>query len=464
MATRKQAAGRNRSLRRSIRRSASRASATARTSSSTAPRSPIHGRIPPASIATRTARLKRQSARFRIYGLDANDKAVGRTDRRTNAEITWTVHLANKKAAWYEFQLAQDIPEAESAPPHDAAQHHGERPREPEIDPGPRRISGPTWRMGAHLRQRAASWARRSISASCAPTRRAASSCWAVTASRPRTTAGAPSPSPTMTAGTTTCRMGRSPLTVTVGRHERCEVDPGLGGGRAAELCADAEIGAHHVGPDARRGASVAGRLTTPGDPRSSSDIRPLFERLAGLQWVNEGFAAWFGWRAPDYLVSPEWLARLNNRGADREARRVKCVANQFRRPIATRGPRCRGRGCTATRWRSRRRRPSSGFTTLTPLQLAMLDKWANGDFVADYDPKHRPPRTASRTCRSPSSPRCSIVRRSSSASPTHSTGRRDELGDAPVHDVHAAPYRLRHADRHERQSVLRRGLHARRC
>ena len=34
-----------------------------------------------------------------------------------NAEIRWTVHLANKKSAWYQFQIALDIPEADSAPP-----------------------------------------------------------------------------------------------------------------------------------------------------------------------------------------------------------------------------------------------------------------------------------------------------------------------------------------------------------
>jgi hypothetical protein len=32
-----------------------------------------------------------------------------------NANITWTVQLANKKAAWYGFQLALDIPEASAS-------------------------------------------------------------------------------------------------------------------------------------------------------------------------------------------------------------------------------------------------------------------------------------------------------------------------------------------------------------
>ena len=61
-------------------------------------------------------RLKRQGARFRIYGLNAKGEAVKELTTQ-DAEIEWGVHLANKKASWYEFQLALDIPEAVDAPP-----------------------------------------------------------------------------------------------------------------------------------------------------------------------------------------------------------------------------------------------------------------------------------------------------------------------------------------------------------
>jgi L-Lysine epsilon oxidase N-terminal/L-lysine epsilon oxidase C-terminal domain len=47
-------------------------------------------------------RVKRQAARFRIFGYDANDKVVMEITS-ANAEIKWTAHLANKKAAWKEF-------------------------------------------------------------------------------------------------------------------------------------------------------------------------------------------------------------------------------------------------------------------------------------------------------------------------------------------------------------------------
>ena len=55
-------------------------------------------------------RIKRQAARFRLFGYDKKDKLVGEITA-ANADITWTVHLANKKAAWRQFRgLARTAP------------------------------------------------------------------------------------------------------------------------------------------------------------------------------------------------------------------------------------------------------------------------------------------------------------------------------------------------------------------
>ena len=70
---------------------------------------------PPGFYRDQTGALKRQAARFRIYGLNAEGKIVAELNAE-NAHIEWSVQLANKKSAWYQFQLALDIPEAASAP------------------------------------------------------------------------------------------------------------------------------------------------------------------------------------------------------------------------------------------------------------------------------------------------------------------------------------------------------------
>jgi hypothetical protein len=55
--------------------------------------------------------LKRQAARFRVYGIDETGNVVDELTAET-AEITWTVHVANRKSAWYRFIAALDVPEA----------------------------------------------------------------------------------------------------------------------------------------------------------------------------------------------------------------------------------------------------------------------------------------------------------------------------------------------------------------
>lgn len=47
-------------------------------------------------------RVKRQAARFRIYAFNHENKPLGEINS-TNADVTWITTLANKKAAWFDF-------------------------------------------------------------------------------------------------------------------------------------------------------------------------------------------------------------------------------------------------------------------------------------------------------------------------------------------------------------------------
>ena len=78
-------------------------------------------------------RIKRQAARFRLFGYDAKGKLVGEISAK-DAAITWTVHLANKKAAWKRFDgLKPNLP----------LRNAGVTNRDSlVIDPGPRSLSG----------------------------------------------------------------------------------------------------------------------------------------------------------------------------------------------------------------------------------------------------------------------------------------------------------------------------------
>lgn len=102
-------------------------------------------------------RVKRQAARFRVYGLDAEGRAVAELTAAC-ADITWTVHLANSKAAWYNFEDRYHFrPEpplvnpdyAPAYPPLKKPDQYTPRRNAQVkdraslvIDPGPRSISG----------------------------------------------------------------------------------------------------------------------------------------------------------------------------------------------------------------------------------------------------------------------------------------------------------------------------------
>src|SRR3546814_15176790 len=53
--------------------------------------------------------------------------------------------------------------------------------------------------------------------------------------------------------------------------------------------------------------------LAAPKRPSFMAEILPIFERMAGLQWVNAGFAAGFGWDGPFDLHSPAVQAPRGN-------------------------------------------------------------------------------------------------------------------------------------------------------
>lgn len=99
-------------------------------------------RLPKGAYKDDQGALLQQAARFRIYGYDADGNVVAEMTP-DNAQIKWTVHVANKKAAWYEFQVAMDNPLVST---------QTTRRRNPQIavaeraalviDPGPRSIEG----------------------------------------------------------------------------------------------------------------------------------------------------------------------------------------------------------------------------------------------------------------------------------------------------------------------------------
>jgi len=116
------------------------------------PETPGPHPMPADGFKDAAGRIKPQAARFRLYGLDGDGQVVAEVTA-DNADIRWTVHLANTKAAWYNFDIALDIPQAKGLPaaPLQAASDPTSSSRRNQaftdraslrIDPGPRSVDG----------------------------------------------------------------------------------------------------------------------------------------------------------------------------------------------------------------------------------------------------------------------------------------------------------------------------------
>jgi hypothetical protein len=334
--------------------------------------------------------LKRQAARFRIYGLNAEGQPVIELTA-ANAHIQWTVHLANKKAAWYEFQLAQDIPEAAFAPVQMLRNITVRDRADLVIDPGPRHISGRNIHGGpAHTFDN-----------------------------------GRFMGTPVYLGELRTDDKGRllvlgghgkaasytGKRAVTFANNDGWHDDVSDGPVTAEVLFQGRQLQVHPawivVGPpnyaplqksvrtmwDLMRDVFItAGSLVRPARPSFDREIRPILERLSRLQWVNAGFAAAFGWNAPNNFAAPDWLVRLSRpTPEDREMRYL--VASEFRVPnrdtwSPVPWPWIYGDAMNVPTPETAR-----AFSALSATQLDMLQQWAAGDFDADYDPVRQPSR-----------------------------------------------------------------------
>jgi hypothetical protein len=104
----------------------------------------------PEGFKNRRGQVRKEAARFRIYGYDEAGNVVQEVTAG-DAEITWQVHLSNRKAAWYKFANAMDLKQyALSTTPRNASIAGASR-QEMVIDPGTVEIAG-TGQAGARYR------------------------------------------------------------------------------------------------------------------------------------------------------------------------------------------------------------------------------------------------------------------------------------------------------------------------
>ncbi len=330
-------------------------------------------------------RIKRQAARFRIYGLDENGEAV-REITADDAEITWRVHVANRKAGWYQFLNAMDLGKYAITTTLRNKTITGADRQKLIIDPGPRAISGRNTQGDAYHFD----------TGEFMGTKVPLGELRTDEAGRLIFLGGFGH----------SASFDKQPA-ITFANNDGWHDDTSDGPVRATVKIDgkdfEAEPAMVAVTPPSY-GQGLYGVVTMYdvvfdlfsrdakfGRPRRPSfwrDIYPIFDRLVGNQWVNSGVSFLFGSGSPSDLTEPELLYKLSSPAEEHKPLRTSYF-NWFRNPADATGAQ-----------KPEKLPPFYGDAfgdfmdlgmddlALTPTQYEWLQQWAQGDF--DDDPTYR--------------------------------------------------------------------------
>jgi hypothetical protein len=291
-------------------------------------------------------RILRQAARFRLFGLNSKGEIIDELSS-DDGEMTWRVHVANRKAAWYFFAKALDLDESAGVfytdigglPPVACPRRNlhckGSERNKLVIDPGPRLISGNNVNADGSEKQYAfdtGTFFDRSVY--LGEIRTDASGNLIFLGGRGHSTTVVPGPPP---------GFANNP-----GWHDDISDGPvdasiKLKDGRSFDATGAWVITAP---PDYAPGVrafvtgydlllDVAIRLDPglrPPRVRFYEHVYPILERISINQWVNAGLALQFGHGCPTDFTDPNLTQRLSDPGDDSRPLR-QIIFQSFRNP-----------------------------------------------------------------------------------------------------------------------------------
>jgi hypothetical protein len=342
----------------------------------------LPGVPPDLSLAFKDAsgRIKRQVAKFRIYGLDAGGNVIKELTA-DDADISWTVHLANKKGCWYCFTFPMDIPEAKPVARRNPA-YPGDRVNL-AIDPGPRSVSGRNARavfdtgnfLGVNVplgEIQTDSYGNllvfggfgKSSSISNQPITGFDNVEWFDDTSD----------------GPVSAQVSIGGRTIDVEGAWVIVAPPAFAPGISCIVTLY----------DLAYEVAIKKGLPAPTQISFTNHIYPIFERFCNLQWVNEGFFLDYGWGSPNHFRDAKNLEELSSNSADNYTTR-QAIFNLFRNPDSAEVnplalPPVYGDAIDYPPIESPRK-----YLALTRLQYGWLREWAEGNFQPDWEAEKSP-------------------------------------------------------------------------
>ncbi|GGV24564.1 hypothetical protein GCM10010495_45210 [Kitasatospora herbaricolor] len=352
------------------------------------PEAPGGGAHPEGGYKDPEGRVKRQAARFRLYGYDKDGTVLGEVTA-ADADITWTAELTNAKAAWYRFNGRFNRSESP-----DNLRNRSVDPADPAaraslvIAPGPRSVRGPD-ADGSEARFDTGTFL--GVPVPLGELRTDEDGRLLVLGGYGHSASAKPDNPLTTYANNDFWYDDTSdgPVTATVTAP----------GGRAVPVTpARVLVAPPDFAPDtenlvtlydvAREVAEGEGWLTAPPEVSFTRDVLPLLTRISGYQWVNLNALRGHGPGEQGDFLDPGLLARLSSdapgdavvRGTVFDRLRTPGVEDVTQANFAFM-PQLAGDDGSPTEGK-----PRTWFTLL-PGQYERLRRWAAGDFVADFDP-----------------------------------------------------------------------------
>jgi L-lysine epsilon oxidase-like protein len=318
--------------------------------------------------------VAKQAARFRVYGLDAEGRAV-RELTADEADITWRVSVANTKAAWYDFGVPYDLPDAAPAGPRNPKVRQRDRlivfPGERSVRGAgarPVSLSGGTFLgLDIDLGELVTDGDGRLVVLP-GPGRAYSKGAHPLT-----TFSGNDGWTDDVCDGPVQATVRIDGRTIEADPAWLLVTPPNYGPGMATGLI---------TLYDAARSMFVASGQLAAGDVSFSDDIFPIFARMTEMQWVNEGFFLSNGFGSEEDWLQPDNVARLADPGAHSFHR---ALFERFRNPAyLTAQP-----GAIPEMYGDHVDIPQENvrqWLAVTPLQYAHLGAWAAGRYVDDRD------------------------------------------------------------------------------
>jgi hypothetical protein len=347
--------------------------------------------------------LKREAARFRIYGYNAAGEVV-RELTADNAKIEWTAHIANRKADWFRFITAMDIPQTKDLSLiRRNAEIKGEARAKLVIDPGSRSISGASQSGKKAYSFDTGKFKKEVVYLGELQTDEAGRLLVLSGRGRSESPGGKPpfdpkDPDSFNNANDWFDDVADGPVDATVSiKGHVIPVEgawvvaappnyaPDIIGWRTLyDLLIDVYVG--------------CGWLPVPTETSFTRDVLPQLRRLSNLQWVNKGFYTIFGKGSPMDFEDENFIAKLNQRpthagDSDPYQEMRRQLLNAFRtHDTPVNEPRIwpwiYGDDFGGSLFGS----STDTMLALPAIQQLQLQRWADGDFIDDWNPNAKQP------------------------------------------------------------------------